>query len=254
MSPQQNAAVLRPKTCSTPAPTYQTWTQGRVMNRVWDRQSIDPRTSHAFAPKPLGGPAAAAGSPLKRAFDVAVSAAMLVALAPFLLLIALLVRLDSEGPVFFLQERTGLGGRRFQIIKFRTMNVMENGHTVVQARINDHRVTRLGALLRRTSLDELPQLWNVLRGEMSLIGPRPHAIAHDMHYGVLLVDYAERFRVRPGMSGLAQVNGSRGPTETVEKMARRLQFDLAYVEQWSWWMEIKVIFGTLRVLVRGDAF
>jgi lipopolysaccharide/colanic/teichoic acid biosynthesis glycosyltransferase len=256
MSPQQNAAVLRSERRSALAPRPFSTAGSRPLLRlaVARRDAFAPDAALSPRQAPAGAIGAAAACPWKRAFDVIASATLLIGLAPFLLLIAALVRLDSPGPVFFLQERTGLGGQRFKIMKFRTMRVMENGADVVQARVNDHRVTRLGALLRRTSLDELPQFWNVLRGEMSLIGPRPHAIAHDLHYGALLGAYAERFRVRPGMSGLAQVNGSRGPTETLDKMERRVRYDVAYVENWSWRMEVRVLFATARVLFAGDAF
>lgn len=254
MAPPQNAAVERPETCIATPLTFHAGTKRRSMNRVWVRQSIDQSAAEAFAPVPLGPTGRAASDPAKRAIDIAVSVVALIALAPLLALIALLVRLDSPGPSLFGQARTGLGGQPFTIWKFRTMSAQERGMSVVQARRNDHRVTRLGGFLRRTSLDELPQLWNVLIGEMSLIGPRPHAVAHDMHYGAMLRGYGERFRVRPGMTGLAQVNGARGPTETLDKMARRVRLDMAYIDRWSWAMEARIIVKTIRVVTRGDAF
>jgi putative colanic acid biosysnthesis UDP-glucose lipid carrier transferase len=252
MSLLQNAALVRPKSCM-PEPKVSRWgTRGRAMNRISTRLSVDTRSAQLYAPIPKGGLASSATCRSKRALDILVAGSALLALAPLLLLIALAIRLSSRGPVLFRQSRTGLGGVPFSIVKFRTMSVLENGHSVVQAQRNDHRVTPLGAFLRQTSLDELPQLWNVLAGDMSLVGPRPHAIAHDIHYGGMLPTYAERYRAKPGMTGLAQCNGARGPTETVDKMARRVRLDLAYVERWSWEMEVKIIAKTIKVLVAGD--
>lgn len=163
------------------------------------------------------------------AFDVLVAALVLFLLAPLLALIAVLVRLESPGPAMFRQTRTGLNGRTFQIYKFRTMCVQEDGFVVRQASRGDARVTRLGAFLRKTSLDELPQLINVIRGEMALVGPRPHALAHDSYYGAQIATYHDRFRVRPGLTGWAQINGSRGATPRLSDMQRRVDLDLWYV-------------------------
>jgi putative colanic acid biosysnthesis UDP-glucose lipid carrier transferase len=254
MAPQQNAAVERPEICIAAPRPFHTGTSRRAMNRAWVRQSVDQATAEAFRPVPKGIRGRAADSACKRVFDHVAAVVALMILSPLLVVIAVAVRLDSRGPALFGQARTGLGGVPFTIWKFRTMTVQERGLSVVQARPNDHRVTRLGCFLRRTSLDELPQLWNVVCGEMSLVGPRPHALAHDMHYGAMLHSYAERFRVRPGMTGLAQVNGARGPTETLDKMARRVRLDMAYIERWTWGMELRIVLKTIRVVARGDAF
>jgi putative colanic acid biosysnthesis UDP-glucose lipid carrier transferase len=222
------------------------------MNRISVRLSTDAQAAELFAPKPVGPRGVAANSAMKRLCDILISWGALVLLAPFMLIIAMLVKLTSRGPVFFRQVRTGLGGAPFVILKFRTMTVQESGNSVVQARRNDHRLTPIGGFLRSSSFDELPQFLNVLMGDMSIVGPRPHAIAHDMHYGGMIPTYGERFRVRPGITGLAQCNGARGPTETLEKMQRRVRLDLAYVERWSWAMEVKIIVKTIKVLITGD--
>ena len=252
MSQLRPAPLIRPETCMPLPVTSRIGTRGRAMNRVSLRLSVDPNSAELFAPRPRGALGLAATSEAKRAVDIVVSLVGLIALAPLLVVIALVIKLQDGGPVIFRQVRTGLAGRPFHISKFRTMRVLENGASVVQATRNDNRVTPLGAFLRKTSLDELPQLWNVLLGDMSLIGPRPHAIAHDMHYGGMLPSYAERFRVRPGITGLAQCNGARGPTETLEKMARRVRLDLAYIERWNWDMELRIMAKTVKVLLAGD--
>jgi putative colanic acid biosynthesis UDP-glucose lipid carrier transferase len=155
--------------------------------------------------------------------------------------IAALIKLDSPGPVLFRQRRHGYNHRIIDVYKFRTMSVQENGTHVQQARKDDPRVTRMGRLLRRTSLDELPQLLNVLTGEMSLVGPRPHALAHNQLYAEQLDRYANRHRVKPGITGWAQINGFRGPTEDPEKMRQRVQLDLHYIENWSIWLDLKIL-------------
>jgi putative colanic acid biosynthesis UDP-glucose lipid carrier transferase len=187
----------------------------------------------------------------KRAFDIVASASALVLFAPLLLLIALIVRLDSSGPAIFRQERGGFRGTTFKIWKFRTMTVAEN-RGVVQARSGDARFTRIGAFLRRSSLDELPQLINVLLGDMSIIGPRPHALEHDIKFEKVDQRYPIRFRARPGVTGLAQVNGSRGPTETDEKICTRTGFDAEYVQAWSWGRELEIIGRTAAILTKYD--
>jgi putative colanic acid biosysnthesis UDP-glucose lipid carrier transferase len=187
----------------------------------------------------------------KRAFDIAVSASALLLFAPLLLLIALIVRLDSAGAAVFKQERGGYRGKTFKIWKFRTMTVTEN-RGVVQARSGDARFTRIGGFLRRTSLDELPQLINVLMGDMSIIGPRPHALEHDIKFEKVDGRYPIRFRARPGVTGLAQVNGSRGPTETEEKICTRTGFDAEYVQAWSWSRELEILGRTAAILTKYD--
>ncbi len=193
--------------------------------------------------------------PLSR-FDLAVKAAedrvlatlLLLAAAPVMLLIALLIKLDSPGPLLFRQQRAGFSNDTFEMLKFRTMQQeAASVARVPQARRNDPRVTRVGAFLRRSSLDELPQLLNVLRGEMSLVGPRPHALAHDQHFAALIDDYLARQRVKPGMTGWAQVNGLRGETDTPEKMRRRVQYDLHYIDSWSVFFDLKILVLTLFV-------
>lgn len=211
----------------------------RPIRRVHRPCSYD----YKLAFEPVGGRA-------KRLFDIAVAIAALVSLAIPLLLIALAIKLDSAGPVLFRQPRSGFRGRVFQIVKFRTMTASpaSNSDVVVQTREHDPRVTRVGQFLRRTSLDELPQLLNVLRGEMSIVGPRPHALAHDrVFYGVNLF-YPRRFHARPGITGLAQVSGARGRTDTPEKVEQRLRLDLQYIEKWSIWRDLWIIVKTARLL------
>lgn len=182
--------------------------------------------------------------PAKRVLDLSVAAALIVFLAPVMALIALLIRLDSRGPVFFRQNRTGLRGRPFAILKFRSMAVLENGETIVQATKDDARTTRIGRILRKTSLDELPQLFNVLMGEMSLVGPRPHAIAHDHHYGALIDNYALRQRVKPGITGWAQVNGFRGATPAIELMQARIRHDVWYAQRTGLALDLRILLAT----------
>lgn len=181
---------------------------------------------------------------LKRCEDIAIGGVLFVTLLPLMALIALAIKIDSAGPVFFAQDRTGLNHRRFRVLKFRTMRVMENGDHVTQATRNDTRFTRIGKFLRRASLDELPQLWNVLVGDMSLVGPRPHAVAHDVHFASIIQRYSNRHQVKPGLTGLAQVNGFRGETPQTRQMAKRLQHDLWYIENWSLLLDLKIILQT----------
>ena len=183
----------------------------------------------------------------KRAFDIFASSSALVVLSPLLIATAIAVKLDSPGDAIFQQERGGLGGKTFRIYKFRTMSVMEN-RGVVQAVHHDARITRLGAFLRRSSWDELPQLLNVLKGDMSIIGPRPHALEHDIYFESVDPTYPERFTARPGVTGLAQVNGCRGPTETVEKVRARTKYDVEYVRNWTWWREVEIVAATVALL------
>jgi undecaprenyl-phosphate galactose phosphotransferase/putative colanic acid biosynthesis UDP-glucose lipid carrier transferase len=191
---------------------------------------------------------------IKRAFDIALASAATIVLLPLMLVVALLIKLDSKGPVLFRQQRIGFDGQTFHIYKFRTMTVMEDGPVVVQAARDDCRVTRLGALLRQTSIDELPQLLNVIKGDMSLIGPRPHALAHDDHYGRLIATYAFRHHVKPGMSGWAQVNGQRGETARVEDMRKRVDLDLWYINNWSLTLDLKIILQTSIEVTRQRAY
>ncbi|WP_276082316.1 sugar transferase [Methylobacterium sp. GC_Met_2] len=181
-------------------------------------------------------------SVLRASSDASIAA--VIVLAPSLAIIALMIRVDSRGAALFRQTRTGLNGRTFLIYKFRTMPVDEDDTVVQQAQRGDARLTGLGAILRKTSLDELPQLLNVLRGEMSLVGPRPHALAHDSHYGALIATYQRRFAVRPGITGWAQITGSRGPTPEIADMQRRIELDLWYVENRSFTLDLKILIAT----------
>ena len=181
---------------------------------------------------------------VKSAIDYGVGATALVLLSPLMMIIAAAIKLDSAGPVFFIQSRHGYNHRVFRIVKFRTMKVAEDRAEVRQAVRGDHRVTRIGAFLRRTSLDELPQLLNVLRGELSLVGPRPHAVVHNNWYVEKLTSYACRHKVKPGITGLAQVNGCRGETNTPEAMQKRLEFDLKYIKNWSPWLDLEILIKT----------
>jgi putative colanic acid biosynthesis UDP-glucose lipid carrier transferase len=182
---------------------------------------------------------------LKRVLDMVLASFLLVCTAPVLLILALGVKLTSPGPVFFKQRRYGLDGGEITVFKFRTMSVCEDGAHIPQATRDDPRLTELGKFLRRTSLDELPQLFNVLQGQMSIVGPRPHAVAHNEFYRARLPRYMLRHKVRPGITGLAQVNGFRGETETLEKMEQRLAYDLEYLRRWSLWLDVKLIFQTM---------
>ncbi|MBS0210235.1 MAG: undecaprenyl-phosphate glucose phosphotransferase [Planctomycetes bacterium] len=192
---------------------------------------------------------------IKRLLDVMVGSAMLAALALPMALIALAIKLTSRGPVLFKQTRYGLDGRPIAVWKFRSMGTADNGPVVVQATKNDPRVTQLGAILRRTSLDELPQLFNVLQGTMSLVGPRPHATAHNELYRKQIDGYMLRHKVKPGITGLAQVNGWRGETDTFEKMQKRVECDHEYIRNWSPWLDLKILARTvLTVLGRQNAY
>ncbi len=187
---------------------------------------------------------------VKRASDLVLAAAILVVIAPVLAAIALGVKLSSPGPVLFRQRRYGLDGREIVVYKFRSMTVAEDGAVVRQATRNDARVTRFGAFLRRTSLDELPQFINVLQGRMSVVGPRPHAVAHNEMYRKLIKSYMVRHKVRPGITGWAQVNGLRGETDTVDKMRARIEYDLDYLRHWSLALDLRIIWRTIFVVFK----
>jgi len=187
---------------------------------------------------------------VRRALDVILSLAALFLLLPVFAAIALAVVWDSGEPVFFRQRRIGLQGKVFNIYKFRTMHVLEDGAEIVQAFRGDARITRIGHFLRVTSLDELPQLWNVLKGEMSLVGPRPHAIAHDEYYSALIQNYHRRYAVRPGITGWAQINGARGATPRLSDMQARIDFDIQYVERESLFLYLRILVRTPLVVLR----
>jgi undecaprenyl-phosphate galactose phosphotransferase/putative colanic acid biosynthesis UDP-glucose lipid carrier transferase len=190
---------------------------------------------------------------LKRTIDVLAAALVLVIACPLMLLTGLLIKLDSQGPVFFTQTRHGFNGRSFRILKFRTMYVLEDGPVIRQATRNDPRVTRLGRFLRRMNIDELPQLFNVIAGHMSLVGPRPHAAAHDMEYEKLVANYAFRHHMKPGITGWAQVNGLRGETKTIDLMRRRIEADLWYIKNWSVWLDIWILIRTIFLVFQTPA-
>ena len=190
----------------------------------------------------------------KRALDILIASLVLALLTPMMVLVAVLIKLESRGPILFMQTRNGFNGRPFRICKFRTMCVLEDGSAIRQATKNDPRVTRLGRILRRTNIDELPQLFNVFAGDMSLIGPRPHAAAHNTEYEKIISNYAYRYHVKPGLTGWAQVNGFRGETRTVDLMAKRVEFDLWYINNWSLWLDFKILLRTLLVGLQPNAY
>ncbi|WGR73500.1 MULTISPECIES: undecaprenyl-phosphate glucose phosphotransferase [unclassified Bradyrhizobium] len=190
----------------------------------------------------------------KRCLDVGLASFALLMLAPLLVTAAIMIKLDSKGKIIFKQSRRGFSGKQFEIWKFRSMTVAENGHTVTQAKRTDARVTRVGRVLRRTSIDELPQLWNVLRGEMSLVGPRPHALAHDNYYDELISNYIYRHHMKPGLTGWAQVNGFRGETPTIDLMEKRVEYDVWYVSNWSIWLDLKIMARTAAALMFQEAY
>lgn len=202
------------------------------------------------AARPLTRSACAA-SRRKRAFDILMAFCALMVFLPLLLTIALLVRLESRGPALFRQRRTGLHGEVFTVFKFRTMTVAEDGDTIRQATRGDARVTGLGTILRKFSLDELPQLLNVLRGDMSLIGPRPHAVAHDEAWAKQVPGYERRFRARPGLTGYAAVCGFRGEVKELQAIIDRIESDNEYIDTWSFALDMKIIWRTLP-LIFGD--
>ncbi len=185
------------------------------------------------------------GAIVKRIEDIIIGSIITLLISPILLAVAIGVKLSSPGPVLFKQNRYGLGGKKIQVWKFRSMKVMENSDVVKQATKNDPRVTRFGAFIRRTSLDELPQFFNVLQGSMSIVGPRPHAVAHNEEYRVLVDNYMIRHKIKPGITGWAQINGYRGETETLDKMEKRIQYDIKYLQHWTLWLDIKIIFLTI---------
>jgi putative colanic acid biosynthesis UDP-glucose lipid carrier transferase len=187
----------------------------------------------------------------KRSIDVLFAGLVLTVLMPLLAIVAVAIKLDSPGPVLFRQQRCGFNGKSFHILKFRTMSVLEDGPSVVQAEFGDKRVTWLGAWLRRTSIDELPQLFNVLHGSMSLVGPRPHAVAHDNEFDRIVRNYAFRRRVKPGLTGWAQVNGYRGPTPTAASIERRVEYDLWYIDNWSLRLDLAILLWTPIEALRG---
>lgn len=189
-------------------------------------------------------------SVIKRASDLVLASLILLLISPLMIAIALAIRLTSPGPALFKQRRYGLDGKEIMVYKFRTMTVMEDGDTIRQATKDDKRVTPIGNFLRKTSLDELPQFFNVLQGRMSVVGPRPHAVAHNELYRKLIQGYMIRHKVRPGITGWAQVNGLRGETDSLEKMSARIEYDLAYLRNWSLLLDLKIVLKTFFVVLK----
>jgi len=214
-------------------------------------ESINGLTSISLVDSPMDG----SSSVIKRLEDIVVSSIILCMISLPMLVIAAAIKFTSPGPVLFRQTRYGLDGRPIMVWKFRSMSVQENGAKVQQASRNDPRVTPLGAFLRKTSLDELPQFFNVLKGDMSIVGPRPHAVAHNELYRTQVNGYMLRHKVKPGITGWAQVNGWRGETNTLDKMEKRIEFDLEYIEHWSIGLDLKIIWMTLfKGFVNKNAF
>jgi putative colanic acid biosynthesis UDP-glucose lipid carrier transferase len=189
---------------------------------------------------------------VKRLSDVILSILILIGISPVLLACAIAVRLSSPGPIIFKQRRYGLDGKEVLVYKFRSMTTTDNGAIVKQATKNDARITKVGAFLRRTSLDELPQFINVLQGRMSIVGPRPHAVAHNEQYRKLIKGYMVRHKVRPGITGWAQVNGARGETDTLEKMEQRIRLDLYYLRNWSLGLDLRIILRTAGLMAKDE--
>ena len=185
---------------------------------------------------------------VKRLSDLVIAAIIVVLISPVLLAIAIGIKLSSRGPVIFKQRRNGLDGDEIVVYKFRSMTTQDDGDVVVQATRNDPRITRFGAFLRSTSLDELPQFFNVLQGTMSVVGPRPHAVTHNDAYRQIIKAYMVRHKVKPGITGWAQINGQRGETDTIDKMRTRVEYDLEYLRNWSLGLDLRIIAGTVRVL------
>lgn len=210
-----------------------------VLHSRWTQLGDFPVVS--MLDSPFRGPAAV----LKRIEDIVIGSIILLIISIPMMIIALGVKLSSPGPVFFRQKRYGLNGKEIGVLKFRSMTCCEDGPNVAQAKRNDPRVTRFGAFLRRTSLDELPQFVNVLMGHMSIVGPRPHAVAHNEYYRPLIYGYMLRHKVKPGITGWAQVNGWRGETDTVDKMEKRVEHDLAYINNWNLWWDLQIIVMTM---------
>jgi Undecaprenyl-phosphate glucose phosphotransferase len=192
---------------------------------------------------------------IKRLMDISMASFALIALSPVFIFTSIAILIESGRPVFFRQDRKGFGGRPFKILKFRSMRVQENGPDIKQAESSDPRITPLGKVLRRTSIDELPQLINVLKGEMSIVGPRPHAIAHDNFYDRIIATYAFRHHVKPGITGWAQVNGFRGNTAQLALMEGRVEHDIWYINHWSPWLDLRIMIKTaLEVLWHDEAY
>src|SRR5437899_1393544 len=216
-----------------------------------DRQSVELYSATAeFRLQSPSAPSAVAMHPLKRLFDILAAGFGLLLFLPLLVVVTLAIRIESRGGAIFRQRRTGYRGEVFAMFKFRAMTVTEDSGKIRQATKNDERVTEVGALLRKLSIDELPQLWNVLRGDMSIVGPRPHALAHDAYYGALIPTYAQRFRARPGLTGYAQVNGFRGEIRNARCMSDRVAADNSYIDEWSPALDLAILVRTVPLIFR----
>ncbi len=221
----------------------------RVLHARW--HEVGPVQTLSIYDTPLNG----LGQWLKRLEDLLLASIILAMISLPMLAIAIGIKLTSRGPVLFKQDRYGLDGQKIKVWKFRSMRTMENGAKVTQATKGDPRITPFGAFLRRTSLDELPQFFNVLQGSMSIVGPRPHAVAHNEEYRQLISGYMLRHKVKPGITGWAQINGWRGETDTLDKMAKRIEFDLAYIRNWSLLLDLKIVYWTIfRGFVGSNAY
>ena len=207
-----------------------------------------------WTPELKRSPLTATERTCKRVLDLVIAPVLLVMLSPVMILAAILIKLDSRGPALFVQTRNGFSGHPFRMCKFRTMAVLEDGPAIPQAKKSDPRVTRVGRFLRRTNIDELPQLFNVLAGHMSLVGPRPHAKAHNSKYERIIAKYAYRYHVKPGLTGWAQVNGLRGETQTVDLMESRIEHDLWYINNWSLWLDFSILLRTLVLGIQPTAY
>ena len=211
----------------------------------WTREPVVARVGRLPMVRLSRAPLTLRDRAMKRLFDLAVGSLLLLIAAPLFAVVAVLIKLDSPGPVFFRQRRNGFNQQEFRIFKFRTMTTLDDGPVIRQATRNDQRITRIGKFLRSTNLDELPQLLNVLRGEMSLVGPRPHAVAHNNEYEEKVRLYARRHNVKPGITGWSQVNGLRGETDSLEKMRQRVEHDLHYIDHWSLLFDVKIMLMTV---------
>jgi len=188
---------------------------------------------------------------VKRAEDIVIGGLALLVALPVLIIAIIAIKLETPGPALYVQRRRGLNRSVISVLKLRTLSVTEDDSQVKQVTQGDSRVTRVGRILRRTSIDELPQLWNVLRGDMSIVGPRPHALVHDDQFSLMLEDYANRHQVKPGITGLAQVNGLRGQTETIDKIKARVDSDIAYIRSWSLWLDLRIVAQTAFLVISG---
>lgn len=226
----------------------------RVVRSAIGSRRTDSSISSAITVEMQRAPMTVAERAAKRFVDVTLASVAILILSPVFAATALAVKLDSAGPIIFRQRRNGFDQHQFSIYKFRTMRVLEDGQEITQARRQDPRVTRVGRLLRRASIDELPQLFNVLKGNMSLVGPRPHALAHDDQYKSLIETYCFRHHVKPGITGWAQINGLRGETAHLERMQRRVEFDIWYINNWSLWLDVFILLKTAFEVLKQEAY